>query len=252
MFLHATEMHIQLMQMLQQSSERRAFCHLGKGIDILREAFATVAELAVGSRHVGVRVVDVAREEHSRVHLAPVGTHLLAVFAAGVEVGDLIGAEHVMHVFGKLGLQRGHDGELLANKDLGEQVVCPSKHHGLLLEVLDMRALGEELGHIVHLVARLAREHLAGARQDGGTNEDRHIRQLANEFLHQTEVLGTVIFCRDVDLQESDINIAQIIIIPLGRVADEQFAFRIVVFQPIFEGSSYEATSDNSNVDHVI
>ena len=186
------------------------------------------------------------------MYLAPVSTHLLAVLTAGVEVGDLIGTKHIVHVLGELSLQGGHDGELLADEDLGKQVVCTSEHHGLLLEVLDMRTLGEELGHVVHLMSRLAREHLAGARKDGGANEDRHIRQLTNKLLHQTEVLCTVILGGDVDLQESDINIAQIIIIPLGRVTDEQFAFRVVVFQPIFEGSAHEAASDNSDVDHNI
>ena len=35
--------------------------------------------------------------------------------------------------------------------------------HGLLLEVFDMGALGEELGHVAHLVAGFAREAVAGA-----------------------------------------------------------------------------------------
>ena len=36
----------------------------------------------------------------------------------------------------------------------------------------------------------------------------------------------------------------------LDRVANEQFTFWIVVFQPIFKGSAYEATADNTYVDH--
>ena len=35
------------------------------------------------------------------------------------------------------------------------QLVRAREDHGLLLEVLDMRALGEELGHVAHLVASL-------------------------------------------------------------------------------------------------
>ena len=154
MFLHPTEMNVQLMQMLQQRSERSAFGHLGEGINILREAFATVAELAIGTRDVGVGVVDVAREEDTGMHLAPVGTHLLAILAAGVEVGHLVGSEHIVHIFGQLGLKRGHHRELLADKDLGKQFMRTGEHHGLLLEVFDESTLGKELRHIAYLMTR--------------------------------------------------------------------------------------------------
>ena len=156
MLLHPTEMHIQFVKVLQQRSKRRAFRHLGKGVHVLGEALATIAELAIGPRHIGVRVVDVTREEDSRMHLAPVSAHLLAVLTAGIEIGDLISTKHVVHVLGQLGLQGGHDGEFLADKDLGEQLMCSCEHHGLLIEVLDMRALGKELRHIVYFVSRLA------------------------------------------------------------------------------------------------
>ena len=107
MLLKPSEMHIQLVQMLKQGAEGGASGHLGEGVHILGEALAAVAVLAVGAGHIGVGVVDVAREEHSGVHLAPVGTHLLAVFATGVEVGDLVGPEHVVHILGELGLEGG-------------------------------------------------------------------------------------------------------------------------------------------------
>ena len=152
MLLNSAEVNIKFMQMLQERSERRALRHLSEGIHVLGKAFAAVAVLAIRTRHVGVRVVDVARKEDTGVHLAPVSSHLLAVFAAGVEVGDLVGSEHVVHIFGEFGFQRGHHGELLADENLGEQLVGTGEHHGLLLEILDMRALGEELGHIVDLV----------------------------------------------------------------------------------------------------
>ena len=116
MLFHSPEMHIQLVQVLQQGSERRALGHLGKGVDILGEALATVAELAVGPRNVGVGVVDVVGEEDAGVHLAPVSTHLLAVLTAGVEIGHLIGSNHIVHILGQLGLQRGHHGKLLTNE----------------------------------------------------------------------------------------------------------------------------------------
>ena len=105
MLLHAPEMHIQLVQVLQQGSKRRALGHLGEGVDVLGEALATVAELTVGTGDVGVGVVDVAGEKDAGVHLAPVGSHLFAVLAAGVEVGHLVCSEHIVHILGQLGLQ---------------------------------------------------------------------------------------------------------------------------------------------------
>ena len=143
------------MQMLQQGAQGGALGHLGEGVHILGEALAAVAQLAVGAGHVGVRVVDVARKQYARVHLAPVGSHLLAVFAAGVEVGDLVGAKHVVHILGELGLEGRHHRELLAHEYLGKQLVRAREDHGLLLEVLDVGTLGEELGHVAHLVASL-------------------------------------------------------------------------------------------------
>lgn len=55
-----------------------------------------------------------------------------------------------------------------------------------------------------------------------------------------------------MDLQESDVHITQIIIVTLGRVADKKFALGVIAFQLIFEGSAYEAASDNSDVNHVV
>lgn len=105
MLLKSTEMHIQLVQWLKESAKRNASAHLGEGVDILREALATIAELTVRTGDIGVGVVDVAGEEHAGVYLAPVASHLLAVLAAGIEVGDLVGSEDVVHVLGELGLE---------------------------------------------------------------------------------------------------------------------------------------------------
>lgn len=60
MLLKSTEVNIELMERLKESAERSACGHLGEGIDILREALATIAELAIRTRDVGVGVVDVA------------------------------------------------------------------------------------------------------------------------------------------------------------------------------------------------
>ena len=251
MLLHPTEMNIQLVQVLQKSSQRRAFGHLGKSVDILGEALATVTELTIGAGDISVGVVDVAGEENAGVDLAPVGSHLLAVLAASIEVGHLIGSENVMHILSQFGLQWSHHGELLTHENLGKQFMCTSEDHSLLLEVFDKGSLREELRHITHLMACFAGEHFAGTRENGGAHEHGHVGQVGDEFLHQREVLRAVVLGRHVDLQERDINITQVIVVALVRVADEQFALRVVVFQPVFQGSAYEATSDNSNVNHL-
>ena len=98
MLFYPTEMDVKFVEMLQQRSERCALRHFGKGVHILGETLAAIAIFAIGTWHVGVRVVNVTRKQHTRVHLAPVGPHLLAILATGIEVGDLIGAKHIMHV----------------------------------------------------------------------------------------------------------------------------------------------------------
>ena len=84
--LDTTEMYVEFVEVLQERAKGGAFGHFGKGVDILREAFAAIAELAIRSGDKGVCVVDIAGEEYAGVHFAPVGTHLLAVFLAGVEI----------------------------------------------------------------------------------------------------------------------------------------------------------------------
>ena len=238
------------MQMLQQGSKRCSLRHLGKGVDILGEALATITELTIWPRDVGVGVVDIAGQQHAGVHLAPVSAHLLAILATGVEVGDLVSTKDIVHILGEFCLQRGHHGELLTHKNLGEQILCTGENHRLLTEVLDEGALGQELRHIAHLMACLLGEALTGAGEDGGAHEHGHIRQVGDEFLHQGEILRAVVLGGHVDLQECNINVTKVIIITLVGVTDKQFALRVVVFQPIFEGSAYEATSNNSNVNH--
>ena len=53
-----------------------------------------------------------------------------------------------------------------------------------------------------------------------------------------------------MNLKEGDVDITKVIIVALVWVADEQFTLRIVVLQPILQGSTYETTTDNSNVDY--
>ena len=195
MFLYPTEMNIQFVQVLQQSSKRCTLGHLGKGIDILGEALATITELAVRTGDVGVGVVDISREKDSSMHLTPVSTHLLTILAAGVEVGDLIGTKDIVHILGEFCLQWSHYGEFLAYENLSKQFLSTSKYHGLFVEVLNKRAFGKKLRHIANLMASLLGEHLASARKDGGTNEYRYVRKVGDELLHQRQVLRSIIFC---------------------------------------------------------
>ena len=244
-------MNVQFMQMFQQGSKGCTLSHLGEGIDILGEALATITELTIRAGDIGMGVINITRQQHTGMHLAPVSSHLLAVLAAGVEVGDLICSKDIVHILGEFCLQRSHHRELLTHENLGEQFLCAGEDHGLLAEVLDESALGEKLWHIAHLMAGLHGEAFTGAGKDGGAHEHGHIRQVGDEFLHQGEVLRAIVLGRHVNLQEGNIDTTQVIVVPLGRVADEQFALWIVMLQPIFKGSAYEATSNNTNVNHI-
>ena len=57
MLLESTEMNVELMEWLQQLTERSALGHHCECVDILWEALASIAELAVRTRDVGVGVV---------------------------------------------------------------------------------------------------------------------------------------------------------------------------------------------------
>ena len=175
-------------------------------------------------------VVDIAGEEHASMHPTPVTAHLFAVLAASVEIRYLVSSKDIMHVLSELGFQRSHNSELLAHEDLGEQFMCTGEYHCLLLEVFNMGALSQELRHVVNFVACFLRETVTGSGKYGGAYKHRNIRELSNKFLHKRQVLCTIILGRYMNLQESNINIAQVIIVALGRVADEKFAFWVVVF----------------------
>lgn len=54
MLLEAAEVDVEFVERGEEFSERRSGCEFREGIHILREAFAAVAEFAVGTRHVGV------------------------------------------------------------------------------------------------------------------------------------------------------------------------------------------------------
>ena len=63
MLLKATEVDIELMKMLQEDSERSTLCHLSEGINILGEALAAITELTIGTRNIGVCIIDAVTED---------------------------------------------------------------------------------------------------------------------------------------------------------------------------------------------
>jgi len=186
------------------------------------------------------------------MYFTPISAHLFAILTACVEVSYLICSKYIMHIFGQFCLQRCHHCKFFTNKNLGEQLMSSGKYHCLLFEVLNVSTLSQELRHIVHLMTSFLRKTVTCTRKNGSTNEYGHIRELCDKLLHQSQILCTIVLSGHVDLQKCNINIAQVIIITLGRVADEKITLWVVVFQPIFEGSTYEATSNNSNVNHII
>lgn len=252
LLLESSEVDIQLVKMLQEDTERSALSHLGKSVYILGKTLASIAKLAIGTGNVGVSVIDIAGEEHTGVHLAPIAAHLLAIFTAGIEISHLVRAKHIVHVLCQLSFERSHHGKLLAYEYLCEQFMSTCEYHCLLLEILDVSALGEEFGHIAHLMPGLARQHIACSRENGSSHKDRHIWQFLDKLFHEGQVLCAIILSRYMNLQKCNIYVTQIIIIPFRRVADKQFTLGIVVLQPILQGSAYEATSNNSNVNHLI
>ena len=54
MFLDAAEVDIELVEGCEEGAEGCALSHLGEGVDILGEALAAVAELAIRSGYIGV------------------------------------------------------------------------------------------------------------------------------------------------------------------------------------------------------
>ena len=249
-FFGATEVDVEFVEVFQECAERCSFGHLGEGIDVFRETFASVAEFAVRSGYLSVRIVDITGEKDACVHLTPVHAHLLAILAAGIEIRHFVCAEDIVHILSQLCLQRRHDGEFLSDKDFRQQFLRSGEDHGLFAEVLKICAFGQELRHIADLMACFARELFAGAGDDGCSHKDGDVRQVRDELFHQSQVLRAVIFRRHMNLQKSDVDIAQIVIVSFGRIANEEFALRVVVLQPVFERRADKSASYNSNINH--
>lgn len=255
MLLKAPEMDVEFVERGEQGAERRARRQLREGVHVLREALAAVAALAVRPRNVGVRVVDVARQQAARVDLRPVRAHLLAVLLHGVEVRHLVRAEDVVRILRDLRLKGGHHREPLAGEDPRQErqrrrVALDGEDHRLPAEVLDVRALRQELRHVEDAMPRLPREPRRGARQDRRAHEDGHVRQPLDEFLHERQVLRAVVLGRHVDLKERDVDVAQVVVEALGRVAHAARAVRgVVLLQPRLQGAAHETAPDNADLD---
>lgn len=59
-----------------------------------------------------------------------------------------------------------------------------------------------------------------------------------------------VIFRRHVNLQERNVDVREVVIIPLRRVGDEKPRLWIILLEPVLKGSTYEAAADDADVDH--
>ena len=255
MLLKAPEMDVEFVERGEQGAERRARRQLREGVHVLREALAAVAALAVRTGDVGVRVVDVARQQAARVDLRPIGTHLFAILLHRVEVGHLVRAEDVVRILRDLRLKGGHHREPLAGEDPRQErqrrrVALDGEDHRLPPEVLDVRALRQELRHVEDAMPRLPREPRRGARQDRRAHEDGHVRQPLNQRPHQRQVLRAVVLGRHVDLKERDVDVAQVVVEALGRVAHAARAVRgVVLLQPRLQGAAHETAPDNADLD---
>lgn len=63
MLLEPTEVDVEVVERGEEFAEGTVFSELREGVDIFREALATVAEFSIGTGDVGVGVVDVAGEK---------------------------------------------------------------------------------------------------------------------------------------------------------------------------------------------
>jgi len=204
--------------MLKQDPQRLFLVELRKGVDILGETLAAIAQLAVWAGHGRVNIVDVAAQQDAAQHVVIETAVLLAEVVDGVEVGDLQGAKDIMRVLRDLGLQGAHLDEALADKDLLQKLTFRRKHHGLGTEIFIRGPLCQKLGHKVNVLTCRLRELLTRTWQDGGAYEDGFVRQPFDNLLHQPQILLPIVFGRDVNTDKDDIRCCQRVRIALGRV----------------------------------
>lgn len=255
MLFKSTEVDIEVVERGEEFAEGTVFSELREGVDIFRETLAAVAAFAVGTGDVGVGVVDVTGEKAARVNLRPVRAHLLAVLLHGVEVRHLVRAEDVVRILRDLRLKGGHHREPLAGEDPRQErqrrrVALDGEDHRLPAEVLDVRALRQELRHVEDAMPRLPREPRRGARQDRRPHEHRHIRELPDQLLHKGQILRPVVLRRHMDLQERDIDCRKVVIVSLRRIRDVHLAIlRVVLLNPGLERPAHKPAPDYSDFD---
>ena len=236
----------------EEPAERSPLRQLREGIDVLREALAAIAELAVRPRHVGVHAVDVARKQAARMDVLEIGALLLAVVVNGVPVRHLVRAEDIVRILRDLRLQRGHAREAFALENLRQKVDFAAEDHRLVAEVLVGGPFRQELRHEVDAASGRFREAFACAGQDRGADEDGDIRQLLDEIRHQGQVLRAVVIRLQVDLQEDDVRRGQIVVHPLGRIAHQHLDGGIVLLEPALQRSADKPASDNPDLDLIL
>lgn len=232
MLLKPTKPDIQFMERSNEFPKGKSLGEGGEGVDVLGEAFTTVAIFAVGAWDLSMHLVDVPREENTGVDGFVVTAVAAAVVGHGIEIGHLERAEDVVGILCDFGLERGHAAEFLADKNLTEQIDFARKNHRLGLEVLDVGALRQKLRHEIDLVARFFGEALGSTRKDGRADEDRHVGEIFDKLGHQGEILGPVILRRNMKGDKDDIGRRQIVIHSLGRIADQHLHVGIVFLQP--------------------
>ena len=248
--LYATEVDVERVKRGEKRAERGALSQDREGVHVLREALTAVAEPAIGTWNEGVRIVDVAREKHALMDSRPVRAHPLAVVVDRVEVGHLVRAKDVVRVLRDLRFKRRHCRERLPLEDARQKLHGPREHHRLLAEVLNVRPLRQELRHEADLMPRLLREPVRRSRQDRRSHEHRYIREFANQLLHERQVLRPVILRRHMDLQERDVDLREIVIVPLRRIRDIHLALlRVVFLNPGLERPAHKPTADDANFD---
>lgn len=249
-FFEAAEADVEFVEGCKELAKGKRFRELGKGVDVFGEAFAAVAEFAIGSGDVGVGVVNVPGEENAGVHALVVCPKAAAVVGNGVEVGHLNRPKDVVGVFGNLCLEGGHVAELLTNENLGEEIEFAGEDHGLALEVFDVGALGEEFGHEVNLVPGLLGEALGGAWKNSRANEDGNVREAFDNLRGEGEVLRAVVFGGNMEGDEDNVGLGEVVIHPFGRVADENVDVGVVFFKPYFEGATDVTATNNTDIYH--
>ena len=115
-----------------------------------------------------------------------------------------------------------------------------------------MRALREELGHVADLVTGFAREEVARAGEDRGAYEHGHVGEVRDELLHEREILRAVVLRGHVDLQEGDVDLREVVVVPLRRVAHEDLALLVVFLEPGLQRPADKPAADYANFDHFV